>query len=117
MKRTGVPRLLPKDILDTFDLPSDCGLIAAAAFAYLDRHGVAARILYVRYGKDDGHCIVVFESQGRLHTFDSAGTLRFDATATWRTSSRVLARAWAKANGVKKRVAGAKWFKTKEQPV
>lgn len=99
----------PRVILPT-DMHNDCGLIAAAAWSYLTKHGVKSRILNIRYGEDDGHTIVVYESAFRLSTYDHEGSLLFDETATWEMPAILLARAWVKANKVKKKPTDAKWF-------
>lgn len=55
--------------------------------------------------------MVVFQScEKRLSTYDHGGCLVFDSSATWKTDPTLLARAWAKANGVKKRVTEGKWL-------
>lgn len=101
----------PRSLLNTGDLPGSCGLIAAAAYAYLKKHGVKCRQLYMKWGKDDGHCIVVFESAGSLHTYDSFGCLRFSDGTNWRTDPRAIARAWVKYHEPgKRRIMGASWF-------
>lgn len=92
------------------DLHSDCGLIAAAAWNYLTRHGVKACILNIRYGKEDGHTIVVYESDGRICTYDHDGSLIFDKNITWETKPIILAKLYAKVNNIKKKVIDGKWF-------
>jgi hypothetical protein len=101
--------MTPRVILET-DLHNDCGLIAAAAWRYLDSHGVKARILNIRYGPRDGHTVVVF-AQGptRLACYDHEGSLIFDSTATWATRPKLLAKAWARENAPRKRVTDGKW--------
>jgi hypothetical protein len=96
-------------ILET-DLHNDCGLIAAAAFKYLSSHGVKSKVLNIRYGKSDGHTVVVFESAGRICTYDHDGSLIYEHGTSWKTPPLLLARAWVKANGVKKKVLDAKWL-------
>lgn len=96
-------------ILET-DLHNDCGLIAAAAHKYLTSHGVKCRILNIRYGKSDGHTVVVYESAGRIVTYDHEGSLIYEGGTTWKTSPLLLARAWVRANGVKKKVIDGKWL-------
>jgi hypothetical protein len=99
----------PRVIFET-DMYNDCGLIAAAAWKYLTSHGVKARILNIRYGPADGHTIVVFESSGRISTYDHDGCLVFDENTTWDTPPILLARAWVRANEVGKKVTGGKWL-------
>lgn len=100
----------PRVILNT-DLHNDCGLIAAAAWRYLTSHGVKARILNIRYGKDDGHTIVVFEQATRLSTYDHEGCLIFtDPQTSWDTSPTLMAKYWVQANKVKKKVTEGKWI-------
>lgn len=96
-------------ILET-DLHNDCGLIAAAAYKYLSSHGVKSRILNIRYGKSDGHTIVVYETAERIVTYDYDGSLIFEKGTTWNTPPILMARAWVKANGVKKKVVDGKWL-------
>lgn len=100
----------PRIILES-DLHNDCGLIAAAAWKYLNSHGVKARILNIRYGPKDGHTVVVFESgPTRLSTYDHEGALVFDETCTWDTPPKLIARAWQKSNDPKKKVTDGKWI-------
>lgn len=99
----------PRVILET-DLENDCGLIAAAAYKYLTSHGVKAKVLQVRYGKRDGHTVVVFETAGKIKTYDYDGSLVFDENTTWDTPPKLLARAWAKEQGHGKKVTDGKWL-------
>lgn len=105
MKRSKQPCV----IFET-DLHHDCGLIAAAAWKYLTSHGVRARILNIRYGPSDGHAVVVFETSTRFATYDHDGSLIFDETVSWDTPPILLARAWAKANNIGKKVANGRWL-------
>lgn len=97
----------PRVILET-DLHNDCGLIAAAALKYLTSHGVKARTLNVRYGKHNGHSIIVFETDGRLCTYDHDGSCIFSKGITWKTSPKLLAKYWAKEQG--KKATDGKWL-------
>lgn len=99
----------PRIILET-DLHNDCGLIAAAAWKYLTSHGVKARILNIRYGNDDGHTVVIFEAAGRFCCYDHRGCLVYEKTVSWKMPPKLLARAWARANGIKKKVEDGKWL-------
>jgi hypothetical protein len=110
VKIEGVKKI-PASILKVDGLPASCGLIAAAALAYLKRHRVKCRQLYMKWGKDQGHCIVVFESAGSLHTYDEFGCLRFSGATNWRTDPRSIARAWVRYHVPgKRRVMDAFWF-------
>lgn len=91
------------------DLHNDCGLIAAAAWKYLTSHGVKAKILNIRYGPKNGHTVVVFESAGRICTYDHEGCLIFDKTCSLKTNPTMLAKAWARENSGKK-VTEGKWL-------
>lgn len=99
----------PRVIFET-DLHNDCGLIAAAAFRYLTSHGVKARVLNIRYGKEDGHTIVIYENAGRIVTYDHDGSLIYEKGTTWDTKPLLLARSWAKANCVGRKVIDASWL-------
>ena len=96
---------------DESGLPHCCGLIAAAAYWYCESRGVAARVLNIRYGEDDGHTAMVFQSSGsRLCIYDAEGSLVLTPDATWDTPPIFLARAYAKFYGVKKRVIAGRWL-------
>jgi len=96
---------------DETGLPHCCGLIAAAAYWYCHARGVPARVLNIRYGKNDGHAVLVFQSSGnRLCIYDDDGSLVFTPDTTWETPPLKLARAYAKANNIKKRVVAGRWI-------
>lgn len=88
---------------------NDCGLVAAAAFKYLSAHGVKAKVLNIRYEPGEGHVIVVFQSGGRLATYDHDGSMVFDEKVTWdNINPKKAAKYWADANSGKT-VTSAFW--------
>lgn len=97
----------PRIILET-DLHNDCGLVAAAAYSYLSRHGVKARVLVYGYGKDKGHRVVVFEGGGAMCVYDENGT-RTIHHSTWKTSPKAFAKALMKACRDKGKLTHARW--------
>lgn len=92
-------------------LPHCCGLIAAAAFWYCEPRGIPCRVLNIRYGEDDGHTVLVFQSSGnRVCIYDSDGSLVLTPDATWKMPPILMAKAYAKFYGVKKKVIAGRWL-------
>lgn len=96
------------EIIGPTDLHNDCGLVAAAAFKYLFAHGVKAKVLNIRYGPDEGHVVVVYQSGGRLATYDHDGSMIFDEEIDWEINPKKAAQYWADANSGKS-VISAFW--------
>lgn len=90
-------------------LPNDCGLISAAAWVWLQSRKVPSRILHIDYGPNDGHTIVIFQSVGRLCTYDAEGSMVFTPDANWKMEPILLAKAWCKAVRNKKKPVKAEW--------
>lgn len=90
-------------------LPNDCGLISAAAWTWLQARRVQSKILRINYGPNDGHTVVIFQSAGRLCTYDADGSMVFTPDANWEMKPILLARAWCKSTGSKKTPIKAEW--------
>lgn len=64
-------------------------------------HGVKVKVLNIRYGPGDGHVVVVYQSGGRLATYDHDGSMIFDEGIDWEISPGKAAQYWADANSGK----------------
>lgn len=104
-KASGTEHLIYAEICDAFQA------LRAAAWKYLNSHGVKAKILNIRYGPQDGHTVVVFE-QGpkRLSIYDHDGVLIFDKNCNWDTHPKIMAKAWAREMQPNKKAIDGKWI-------
>lgn len=63
-------------------LPNSCELVASEALRRMERAGVWARILIVRYGdKNEGHALCVYQPHWQIVVYDDTGSVELETNS------------------------------------